>query len=112
MSGQTEIEIQHDVAEALERFNVHNLGDDLATLNWMALMRRTYAEAARELCLRLPPSRERSIALTKLEEAMFWTSAAAAREHGTPAGYGDIPTGEKPSLPPPAPPPGDVRKGL
>ena len=80
--------------DVTERFNVHNLGDDLATRNWMALMRRTYAEAARELCLRLSPSRERSMALTKLEEAMFWTSEAAAREHGTPAGYGDIPTGD------------------
>lgn len=84
---------EDDAEAATKRFNVHILGDDLPTLNWMALMRRTYAEAARELCLRLPPSRERSTALIKLEEAMFWTSAAAAREHGTPTGYGDIPTG-------------------
>ncbi len=77
-------------ADVTQRFQVHKV-DDVPTLNWMALMRRTYAEAAREICLRLPPSRERSMALTKLEEAMFWTSAAAARANGTPAGYGDIP---------------------
>lgn len=85
--------IEQLAEEAVKRFNVHNLGDDLPTLNWMALMRRTYAEAARELYLRLPPSEERTMARIKLEEAMFWTSAAAAREHGTPTGYGDIPTG-------------------
>lgn len=85
--AQTEIEIQHDAEQAVERFNVHRV-DDAPTLNWMALMRRTYAEAAREICLRLPPSRERSVALTKLEEAMFWTSAAAARANGVPNGFG------------------------
>ena len=71
------------------RFNVYKV-DDAATLNWMALMRRTYAKAAEEIELRLPPGREKSLALTKLEEAMFWTSAAAARSNGVPNGYGEI----------------------
>ena len=75
--------------DVTKRFNVHNI-TDTATLNWMAQMRRTYAEAARELDTRLPPCREKSTAITKLEEAMFWTSAAAARMNGEPNGYGDI----------------------
>lgn len=90
-----EMQIDRDTDEAVLRFNVHKV-DDAPTLNWMALMRRTYAEAAREICLRLSPSRERSMVLTKLEEAMFWTSAAAARGNGTPDGYGDI---KKPTHP-------------
>lgn len=92
-------ETEKHAAEAelvVKRFNVHKVDGGTmtgrATLNWMAQMRRTYAEAARELVTRLEPSRERSMALTKLEEAMFWTSAAAARTHGVPDGYGDIPT--------------------
>ncbi len=82
-------EAQMDAIQAVLRFNVHKV-DDAATLNWMALMRRTYAEAARELCLRLPPSHAREMARVKLEEAMFWTSAAAARANGTPDGFGDV----------------------
>ena len=78
------------------RFNVHKV-DDHATLNWMALMRRTYAAAAVEIDKALETSREKSLALTKLEEAMFWTSAAAARSNGEPNGYGEIGiSGEEP----------------
>lgn len=77
------------------RFQVHNLGADVATRNWIAQMRRTYAESARELAMRLPPSREQFLPLTHLEEAMFWTSAAAARTNGVPNGYGEVPTTER-----------------
>ena len=31
-----------------------------------------------------PPSREQSLAITKLEEAMFWANAAIAREVTAP----------------------------
>jgi hypothetical protein len=75
-------------ADVTLRFNVHGSLDE-PTLNWMALMRRTFAEAAREIVTRIPPSRERATALIKLEEAMFWTSAGAARHYGTPNGYGE-----------------------
>lgn len=74
--------------EAMRNFQVHKV-DDQPTLNWMAMMRRQYAGIAQELLRRLPETREVSLALTKLEEAMFWTSAAAARTNGTPNGYGD-----------------------
>jgi hypothetical protein len=30
-----------------------------------------------------PPTREQALAITKLEEAMFWANAAIAREDGT-----------------------------
>lgn len=72
------------------RFMVHDKLDERAK-HWMAIMRRQYAELAREISLRVPPSRARSVALTKLEEASFWTTAAIARLCGEPAGYGDVP---------------------
>lgn len=34
---------------------------------------------ATQLCFACPPSRELSLALTKLEEAVFWANAAIAR---------------------------------
>lgn len=37
---------------------------------------RAYAE---QIMLQVPPSRERSLALTKLEEAVFWANAGIAR---------------------------------
>lgn len=40
------------------------------------LMLRAVAD---ELLARCPPSRELSLALTKLEEAMFWANASIAR---------------------------------
>ncbi len=72
----------------VNRFQVHKV-DDAPTLNWMALMRRTYAGAAKEIDMRLPHCHEKQMALIKLEEAMFWTSAAAARHNGMPNGYGE-----------------------
>lgn len=36
-------------------------------------------ELAREILLRSKPSRERSLALTKLEEAIMWANAGIAR---------------------------------
>jgi len=74
--------------DVTERFQMHKVEDE-HTLHFMSLMRRTYAEAAREITTRLEPSREVSLALTKLVEASFWTSAAIARACGEPVGYGD-----------------------
>lgn len=37
---------------------------------------REYSEALLQMC---PPSRERSLALIKIEEAVFWANAAIAR---------------------------------
>lgn len=43
------------------------------------LQRRDFLKMAMLICNRTPAGRERSIALTKLEEAMFWANAAIAR---------------------------------
>jgi flagellar motor switch protein FliM len=42
-------------------------------------IRQTLGRVAVELEARLPVCRETALALTKLEEAMFWANAAAAR---------------------------------
>jgi hypothetical protein len=42
-------------------------------------IRRLTGVAAKEFMFACPPSRELSVALTKLEEAMFWANAAIAR---------------------------------
>lgn len=42
-------------------------------------------EAARQILSRTPESREQSLAVTHLEEAMFWANAAVAR-HGLTEG--------------------------
>lgn len=42
-------------------------------------MRGAFKTSAQYLMMNVAPSRERSLALTKLEEAMFWANAAIAR---------------------------------
>jgi hypothetical protein len=42
-------------------------------------VRQITGDAARQLVEVLPDGREKSLALTKLEEAMFWANAALAR---------------------------------
>lgn len=39
---------------------------------------------ARNLCGHVPPSRERSLALTKLEEVVMWANAGVARAGNSP----------------------------
>lgn len=48
-------------------------------------VRENFKSFAYYICSKTPPSREQSLALTKLEEAMFWTNAGIARnEKGKP----------------------------
>lgn len=44
------------------------------------MMRAAFKGLMRHISEKTPPSREQSIAFTKLEEAMFWVNAAIARD--------------------------------
>lgn len=60
------------------RFNYHPPRDqDIA--NDHQAVRNQVSRVALDLQYRLPESREKSLAITKLEEAMFWANAAIAR---------------------------------
>jgi len=48
-------------------------------------VRSELKEVATILAYHCPPSRELSLAFTKLEEAMFWANAAIARNETAPA---------------------------
>lgn len=61
-----------------DRFRYHPPKDDM-TANAHLLVRTACSEAANALGAVMPPSREASLAITKLEEAMFWANAAIAR---------------------------------
>lgn len=43
-------------------------------------IRSQILQLAKELVIQLPPGRETSTAITKLEEVMFWANAAVARK--------------------------------
>lgn len=47
-----------------------------------ASARQACARAAYELDVLCPEGREKALAFTKLEEAMFWANAAIARSNG------------------------------
>lgn len=49
-----------------------------------AAIRAQILKSARFIANNTPPSREQSLALTSLEEAMFWANAAIARNEKTP----------------------------
>ena len=65
-------------------FNFHPATPETAPL--FEANRGLLLGAAYQLVRRCPESRETSLALTKLEEAMFWANAAIAR-HGPNPGY-------------------------
>lgn len=61
----------------LNRFTYHPpKGDQAARYNHLRAVARSLALDIASTC---PPSRERSIALTKLEEAVMWANASIAR---------------------------------
>lgn len=59
------------------RFNYHAPDETARRKHERA--RQAIKDVAAEFIRGLPPSRETSLAITKLEEAMFWTNAAIAR---------------------------------
>lgn len=60
------------------RFRFHKATDKTGPQH--ALIRVKCYELATELNDFLPEGREKSVALTKLEEVMFWSNAAIARD--------------------------------
>ena len=59
------------------RFNYHKPSEDKASEHQK--VRDTFKAAAMQLEITLPDGREKALALTKLEEGMFWANAAIAR---------------------------------
>lgn len=68
------------IARLGHRFNYHQPNTE-AKIERHQRVRRACLEAADELVEATgPPTREQSLAIGKLEEAMFWANAAIARE--------------------------------
>ncbi|MBF6301186.1 hypothetical protein IU459_27110 [Nocardia amamiensis] len=59
------------------RFNYHPASGDKVTAHEQT--RAACRELAHRFDRELPPGREKALALTKLEETMFWANAAIAR---------------------------------
>ena len=67
-----------DVLEDIEkRFTYHPPHSD--QVNRYELIRARFRSLALFICTMTPRSREQSLAITKLEEAMMWTNAGMAR---------------------------------
>ena len=75
----------HLTHEALEqRFNFHP-ANTREKQNRHELVRKVCLEVAESIVdITGAPTREQSLAITKLEEAMFWANAAIAREPDAP----------------------------
>lgn len=67
-----------DIEDLNNRFRYHQPKDD-ATREMHADVRYECFRAAEKFNRTLPDGREKSLAITKLEEAMFWANAAIAR---------------------------------
>lgn len=61
------------------RFSFHSAPNE-EKRNEHTSMRVACYEAAKTIDEKAPDSREKSLAITKLEEAMFWANAAIARQ--------------------------------
>lgn len=60
------------------RFTYHPVKGQLQADKYQ-LIRDKCKALAKEILRQVPPSREQSVAITKLEEVMFWSCAAVAR---------------------------------
>lgn len=65
-------------ADLVNRFTYHPPRDD-SVVAAHQFIRSSCLALAQELDLQLPDGREKSLAITKLEETMFWANAAIAR---------------------------------
>ena len=69
---------QNDIQDLKNRFGYHAPKDD-TTKQTHRLIRSGMYLAAVTVMERVPPGREQSLALTKIEEAMMWANAGIAR---------------------------------
>lgn len=70
-----------DPSELQHRFEFHAAPDE-EKRNAHTSVRIACLVAAEKINRTVPDGREKSLAITKLEEAMFWANAALAREKG------------------------------
>ena len=68
-----------DIADIDNRFEFHPATTEEKKAEHGSV-RAAFWDLARSLNDKLPEGREKSIVITKLEEAMFWANAAIARE--------------------------------
>lgn len=72
--------ISINYAELDKRFSAHSVDEDqISCLESVRAAGRAMALAVLQVA---PEGRERSLALTKIEEAMFWANAGIARDGG------------------------------
>jgi hypothetical protein len=66
-----------------EKYDIDNIytyhAPDLDQTKRYEIFRAMAKDLARKIMMSTPPSRERSLALTKLEEVIFWANASIAR---------------------------------
>lgn len=68
-----------DTEEIIHRFAFHPASDE-EKRNAHSSIRMACAELGTFINASMPECREKSLAITKLEEAMFWANAGLARE--------------------------------
>ncbi|WP_439651129.1 Acb2/Tad1 domain-containing protein [Nocardia panacis] len=62
-----------------DRFNYHEPSNDF-TLSAHVLTRAACRDLAEAITALVPEGREKALAITKVEEAMFWANAGIARQ--------------------------------
>lgn len=67
-----------DYEDLNRRFTAHSVDSD--AVECMQSVRDAGRAMAVRVCQVTPEGRERALALTKIEEAVFWANAATARE--------------------------------
>jgi hypothetical protein len=68
-----------DIGDLRKRFHSPKVDDELAKkdLVWLEVV---FTSVAENLCKVIPDGREKSLVLTKLEEAKFWAAAGISRQ--------------------------------
>ncbi len=80
-----------DYEDLRNRFDYHTPSTEGIKLLHEAI-RNNLLDLAAQLNRALPDCREKSLAITKLEEAMFWANAAVARHMNYATGAGTPPS--------------------